>query len=249
LSPERDRSINALPDTGEAITLHTAAGEELYAELFRPAASELPAPGIVIAPEMYGINGYIREVARSWTARGFFALPFDALWRVRRNLVLSYEGPDNKAAHDYHDEFDFPRAMPDVQAAIDTLRALPGANGKVGIVGFCLGGTIAYLAAARTDVDAAVGYYGSRIVEFLADARTIRNPLLLHFGELDKAIPPANRELVTAALAANPATVSSVHAQAKHAFANHLRPDRYDPPATQAADDATFALFRRELGR
>jgi carboxymethylenebutenolidase len=209
----------------------------------------LPAPGIVIAPEMYGINGYVRDVARSWAARGFFALPFDALWRVRRKMVLSYEGPDNKAAHDYHDAFDFPRAMPDVQAAIDALRALPGANGKVGIVGFCLGGTIAYLAAARTDVDASVGYYGSRIVEFLDDAPTIRKPLLLHFGELDKAIPPANRELVTGALAANPTTASTVHPLAKHAFANHLRSDRYDQPATQAADDATFALFRRELAR
>jgi carboxymethylenebutenolidase len=241
--------LTGLPDSGEALTLHTAAGEELYAELFRPAPSELPAPGIVIAPEMYGINGYVRDVARRWAAKGFFALPFDALWRVRRNMVLSYEGPDNKAAHDYHDAFDFPRAMPDVQAAIDTLRALPGANGKVGIVGFCLGGTIAYLAAARTDVDAAAGYYGSRIVEFLDDARTIGKPLLLHFGELDKAIPPDNRELVMGALAANPTTTCSVHPQAKHAFANHLRPDRYDPPATRAADDATFALFRRELGR
>jgi carboxymethylenebutenolidase len=241
--------MNALPDVGEAFTLHTATGDDLYAELFRPLPAELPAPGIVIAPEMYGINGYVRDVARSWAARGFFALPFDALWRVRRKMVLSYEGPDNKAAHDYHEAFDFPRAMPDVQAAIDTLRTLPGANGKVGIVGFCLGGTLAYLAAARTDVDAAVGYYGSRIVEFLDEARTIGKPLLLHFGELDKAIPPDNRELVIEALAANPTTTCSVHAQAKHAFANHRRSDRYDPPATQAADDATFALFRRELGR
>jgi carboxymethylenebutenolidase len=241
--------MNAMPDTGEPLTLHTAAGDELYAELFLPAPSELPAPGIVIAPEMYGINGYLRDVARDWAARGFFALPFDALWRVRRKMVLSYEGPDNKAAHDYHDAFDFPRAMPDVQAAIDALRALPGANGKVGIVGFCLGGTLAYLAAARTDVDASVGYYGSRIVEFLDDAPTIRKPLLLHFGELDKAIPPEDRELVIKALAANPTTASSVHPQAKHAFANHLRLDRYDPPGARAADDATFALFRRELGR
>jgi carboxymethylenebutenolidase len=241
--------MNAPAAGGEALTLRTATGDELDAELFRPAPSELPAPGIVIAPEMYGVNGYLRDVARSWAARGFFALAFDALWRIRRNMVLAYDGPDNAAAHDYHDAFDFPRAMPDVQAAIDVLRTLPGANGKVGIVGFCLGGTLAYLAAARTDVDAAVGYYGSRIVEFLDDAPAIRRPLLLHFGERDKAIPPHDRECVTRALIENSTITCSVHPQAQHAFANHLRVDRYDSAAAHAADDAASALFRRELDR
>jgi carboxymethylenebutenolidase len=217
------------------------------AELFRPEPAALPAPGLVIVPEMYGVNDYVREVARTWAARGYFALAIDAMWRIRPNMILDYDGPDNVTAHEYHDAFDFPSTVPDMQAASDTLRALDGANGKVGIIGFCLGGTMAYLAAARTDVDAAAGYYGSRIVEFLDDVPAIRHPLLLHFGERDRAIPPGNRDRVLAATAGNAAITTIVHPNAPHAFANHLRPDRYDAAAAQHADELTSALFRREL--
>jgi carboxymethylenebutenolidase len=239
--------MSAQTDAGEPLLLRTAAGDQLDAELFRPPAAALPAPGIVIAPEMYGVNGYLRDVARSWTAHGFFVLLFDALWRIRRNLVLAYTGPDNATAHAHHDAFDFARSVPDMQAAIDALRARPGANGKVGIIGFCLGGTMAYVAAARTDVDAAAGYYGSRIVEFLDEAAAIAHPLLLHFGGADKAIPAADRERVMAAVARNPLIACEVHPQAQHAFANHVRSDRYHRLATRAAGEATLALFRRHL--
>lgn len=232
---------------GEPLLLRTRSGEHVDAELYHPPDSRSPAPGIIVAPEMYGINGYVREVSRDIAGRGYFVLALDVFWRVERKLVLEYTGPDNARAHELHDAFDFARSVVDVQAAADALRALPGSNGKIGIVGFCLGGTLAYLAAARTDVDAAVGYYGSRIVEFLDDAASIATPLLLHFGAADAAIPEAERERVVAAISSNPAIAAMVHPGARHAFANHHRPDRYDPAATRAAEEVTFTLFERNL--
>jgi carboxymethylenebutenolidase len=239
--------VSAPPAPGETLRLRTAAGDMFGSELFRPVPAALPAPGIIIAPEMYGVNAFVRGLGRDWAARGYFVLAIDALWRIRPNMVLAYDGPDNATAHEYHDTFDFPRTVPDMQAAVDALRALEGANGKVGIVGFCLGGTMAYLAAARTDVDAAVGFYGSRIVEFLDDVPAIHRPLLLHFGERDRTIPPDNRDRVGAVTAGNAEIATVVHPNAPHGFANHVRPDRYDPAAARSADDLTSAFFRREL--
>ena len=86
--------------------------------------------------------------------------------------------------------FDVDKGVDDIQATIDTLRALPGCTGKVGAVGYCLGGQLAYLTAARTDSDAAVGYYGVNIQDRLDEAKNIKKPLMLHIAEADEYVPP-----------------------------------------------------------
>ena len=125
---------------------------------------------------------------------------------------------------------------------------MPECNGKVGVVGFCLGGTMAYLAASRTDADAAVGYYGTRIHLFTAEGKTIARPLILHFGELDHTTPPELLQgQILPAIAGNPNVQPFVYPGMVHAFANHRRPDTYDEAVTKVADARTFAHFRKWL--
>lgn len=222
-----------------------SGGGAFEARLFHPHVE--PAPGVLIVPEMYGLNDYIESVARDYAAHGFLVLVMDVLWRTQPGLVLQYTGPDTTTAHEVHAAFDFAAGAADMQAAIARLRALPACNGRVGVVGFCLGGTMAFVAAAETDADAAVDYYGSRAVEFFAGAEGIAVPVLLHTGTADTAFPPDGFAQIAAVTAANPHIVSYLYPGAKHAFANDVRADRYDAAATKLALARTFAFFDEQL--
>jgi carboxymethylenebutenolidase len=130
---------------------------------------------------------------------------------------------------------------------VSHVRARTECNGRVGVIGFCLGGTMAYLSVARTDADAAVGYYGTRIHNFLDDAKAIDRPLILHFGERDHTTPPELMARILPAIAGNPNVTPYVYPNAVHAFANHGRSDTYNEAATTLADGRTFSLFRKFL--
>jgi carboxymethylenebutenolidase len=106
---------------------------------------------------------------------------------------------------------------------------------------------MAYLAAARTDADAAAGYYGTRIHHFLDDAKGVQRPLVLHFGERDHTTPPEVLARILAAIAGNSYVQPHVYPNAVHAFANHARPNHYNAAATALADQRTFSLFRTWL--
>lgn len=213
--------------------------------LYRP--DKVPAPGIVMIPEIFGINTPLRETAARYAAEGFSVLLLDIFWRLRRGIELGYDQESYKEAFALHAAFDYPTAVTDVQSAITWLRGRPECNGRVGLVGFCLGGTMAYLAAARTDVDAAVGYYGTRIQLFLEDGPKIAKPLILHFGDRDHTTPPELLGKILTAVEGNENVESHVHPDVGHAFANHRRADTYDEAATKTADARTFAFFRKFL--
>ncbi len=232
-------------DRVETVRITNSAGESFDGFLFRPPVQ--PAAAVLMIPEMYGVNAYLRDVAARYVAHGYLVLAIDVLWRIEHHLILSYDGPDNATAHAHHDAYDFSAGVNDMRAAIALLRAHPAGNGRVGAVGFCLGGTMAYLAAARCGADAAVAYYGSRIVEFLDEAPRINVPLALELGASDTTIPPDMQARIRAATAANAAIEIHVNAGARHAFDNHLRADRYDAPGSAAAEARTFALFDRAL--
>lgn len=207
------------------------------------------APGIVMLPEIYGVNRFLHETAERFAARGYAVLALDIFWRLARNVDLRYEGPEKKQANAYHDAFSYDLGVKDIQSAIGVLRERPECTGWVGVSGYCLGGTLAYLAAARTDADVAAAYYGTRIHDFLADAATVRKPLILHFGEQDHNTPPEVLARIDAAIEPNELIESFVYAGAKHAFANHIRPDRYHPAAAALADERTFAFLERAFSR
>jgi carboxymethylenebutenolidase len=230
---------------GESLRISAGGGTDFAANLFHPATE--PAPAILIVPEMYGINAYINSIARAYAQHGFLTLVMDVLWRTQPELVLAYDGADNTRAHAIHDTFDFADGASDMQAAIDRLRALPACSGKVGVVGFCLGGTMAFVAALQTNADAAVDYYGSRAIEFATEVPSIAMPLMLHTGAHDTAFPPGEFDRLEAESRQNSTITSYVYAGARHAFANNVRADRYDAAATTLAQARTFAFFDAHL--
>jgi carboxymethylenebutenolidase len=229
----------------EQIHIRSFDGHILDGQLHRAAA--VPAPGVVMIPEIYGITQSLSETAARFAGEGFTILVLDIFSRLKRGAVLAYDEAGHKQGRAYHDAFDYAQGVKDMQAAISVLRARPECNGRVGVVGFCLGGTMAYLAAARTDADAAAGYYGTRIHNFLDDAKTIQRPLVLHFGERDHTTPPEVLARILSAIAGNPHVQPYVYPDAVHAFANHVRPNHYNAAATALADQRTFSLFRTWL--
>ena len=151
----------------EAMQVESFDGHRVGAFLHRPSAG--PAPGLVMIPEIFGINLPLREMAARYASEGFAVLVLDIFSRLERDVDLEYDDPGHAKGRALHKAFDYATGVKDMEAGISFLRAWPECNGKVGVVGFCLGGTMAYLAASRTDVDAAVGYYGTRIHPFTAE--------------------------------------------------------------------------------
>ncbi len=230
----------------ERIAVKSFDSHVLDGHLYRATVS--PAPGLVMIPEIYGITQSLSETAARYAGEGFAVLVLDIFSRIKPGIVLAYDQAGHKQGRHHHDhDFDYELGIKDVQAAVSTLRGRPECNGRVGVVGFCLGGTMAYLASARTDADAAVGYYGTRIHGYLDDAKAIDRPLLLHFGERDHTTPPEVLAQIIPAVSGNPHVKWHVYPDAVHAFANHVRPAHYNAAATAQADQRTFALFRAQL--
>lgn len=225
-----------------------ASHDDDYFDGFLYVPRRFAAPGLVMIPEIFGVNAPLREIAARYAEEGFVVLVLDIFWRLRRGVELGYDKESYKDAFALHAAFDYPTAVKDVQSAVTWLRGRAECNGRVGVVGFCLGGTMAYLAAARTDADAAVGYYGTRIQLFLEDGPNIAKPLILHFGERDHTTPPDMLGKILGAVEGNAQVEAIIHPDVGHAFANHHRADTYDETTTRRADARTFSFFRQWLG-
>lgn len=232
-------------EMAESLSIPSFDKNHFDAFLYAPPLT--PAPGIVMIPEIFGVNAPLREIAARYASEGFVVLVLDIFWRLKRGVDLGYDKTSYKEAFELHAAFDYPTAMKDVQSAITALRARKECNGHVGLVGFCLGGTIAYLAASRTDSEASVGYYGTRIQNFLSDGPRISRPLMLHFGERDHTTPPELLVNILDSVKDNPSVSSYVYPDVGHAFANHHRADTYHEATTRLADGRTFAFFRKCL--
>ena len=141
-------------------------------------------------PEIFGINLPLREMAARYANEGFAVLVLDIFSRMERDVDLDYDDAGHDKGRALHKAFDYATGVKDLQAGISFLRARPECNGKVGVVGSASAARWPISAAARTDAEAAVGYYGTRIHLFTADAKRIGKPLILHFGELDHTTPP-----------------------------------------------------------
>jgi carboxymethylenebutenolidase len=230
----------------EPLQVTSFDGHRVGAFLHRPPKS--PAPGLVMIPEIFGINLPLREMAARYASEGFAVLAVDIFSRMERGVDVMYDEVGHAKGRALHKAFDYAIGVKDMQAAISHLRALPECNGYVGVVGFCLGGTMAYLATSRTDAEAAVGYYGTRIHLFTDEGKNIARPLILHFGELDHTTPPELLQgQILPAIAGNPNVQPFVYPKMVHAFANHRRPDTYNEAVTKQADARTFAHFRKWL--
>ncbi len=230
---------------GTYIDIAAKDGGRFRGYLAKPASGK--GPGILLCQEIFGINAYIREVADYYAEEGYVVLAPDLFWRLEPNVDLGYSPEDWQRAFGFFQAFDVDRGIEDIAAGIAALRARPECTGKVGALGFCLGGKLVYLTACRTDVDCAVGYYGVGIEGALDETRSLKCPLVLHFAELDKYCPPAAYETIKAALGSRPGVEIYLYPGADHAFAR-TRGDHYHKPSAILAHSRSIALFRKAMG-
>jgi carboxymethylenebutenolidase len=230
---------------GEQITIKGKDGS-FAGYLAKPASGT--GPGIVVIQEIFGINDNIRDVADRLAAAGFVALAPDLFWRLEAGLDLDPgKEADLGKAFDLFGKFNADTGITDIKDAIATLRAMPGVTGKVGAVGYCLGGMLAYLTAARTDADACVSYYGVNIANMLGEATSISRPLLMHVAGEDKFVPADAQAAMAKGLAAHSQVTMVTWHGRDHGF-SRLHGDGYHAGAAASADAATIGFFQRFLG-
>ncbi len=204
-------------------------------------------PGLLLLQEIFGVNHHIRELADLYAEEGYVVLAPDLFWRIQPHVELGYSDADFQAAIGYYQRLDIDRAILDVGDALQALRADRSCTGKAGAIGFCLGGKLAYLAAARLAIDAAVSYYGVGIEEHLDEAEAIRCPIALHFAGEDEFVPAAARASIKRALAQKDDAETYVYLGADHAFNNRDRATFHRPSAS-LAHSRTVSLLRRAIG-
>jgi carboxymethylenebutenolidase len=230
---------------GERTTITTEDGT-FGAYVARPSRS--PAPAVVVIQEIFGVNQVMRDITDGLAAEGYLAICPDLFWRIEPDIdITDHSEAEWKRAFELFNAFDVEAGMTDIAATIDLIRADPGCNGKVGAVGYCLGGMLAFLTATRTDADASVSYYGVGIDSRLAEAEKLANPLLLHIAEEDEFTPPAARDAILRALKDHPQIEIHTYPGRNHAFAR-VGGEHYDEADARLANGRTLTFFRKHLG-
>jgi carboxymethylenebutenolidase len=226
------------------IKVQSLDGGEFDGYLALPASGY--GPGIVVLQEIYGVNSYMRSVADWYAAHGFVAVCPDLFWRLERGVQLTDKGDDWNKAIEYYQRLDEAKAVEDSAAAVEFLRHHSACNGRVGAVGFCMGGNLAYLLSVRFKPDCAVGYYGVSIEKSLDEAKNLAAPLMLHIAELDKFCPPEAQAQIHAALDSNSLVTIHDYRNQDHAFG---RPggEHYDAAAAELAILRSLEFFVRNL--
>jgi len=217
-------------------TLMARDGHEFSTYIAKPAARARGA--VVIVQEIFGLSPWVVRTADSYAAEGYLTVAPALFDRIRRKLVLGYSPPEMQQAMGYRKQIDTAKAVLDIAAAAAFARHV----GKVAVVGFCWGGTLAWAAASELPLGAAVCYYGSGIANLLPKVPSC--PTMLHFGEQDQSIPQSQIEQLRAAY---PQGIYHVY-PAGHAFANDDRPDHYDAAATALARSRTNAFLAQHIG-
>ncbi len=205
-----------------------------------------PRAAIIVIQEIFGVNPGIRKKADDWAARGYLAVAPDVFWRQKPGVEFDADIPEQfQEAIGYMMKHDFDLGIRDVEATIHWIRRQQGVA-KVGLVGFCMGGKVAYMAATRTDVNAAVGYYGVGIDQMLNESHAIANPLMLHVPTADGFVPAEAQKAVHEGLDGNPHVTIHDYEGLDHGFAAE-HGVRRNVEAAELADRRTAEFFEKHL--
>jgi carboxymethylenebutenolidase len=219
-------------------TLTASDGHRLDAFVARPEGE--PIAGLVIAQEMYGLTDYLKDVCHYFAGRGFLTVAPALYDRKEPGLVFDYDKPSHDRAQRIYKNWDFEDSLKDLDAA----KAHVASAGKVGIVGYCWGGTLAWLAACRRDYSAAVAYYGSLMPDYAQENAMC--PTIAIIGTEDTTIPPDRLDMFRKA---QPTIPVHLYSGAKHGFDNPMRVERYHPQACDEARQLTVAFLSEYLAR
>jgi carboxymethylenebutenolidase len=202
-------------------------------------------PGVLLFQEIFGVNDNMRGLADKVAAEGFVALVPDVFWRIEPR----FERKDESGIGDAFaivQKFDAAKGVEDIKAAHAHLRGMKECTGKVGAMGFCLGGGLAYLAATQSKVDASVPYYGSAINDLLDQVGELECPTMFHYGDNDAFIPEEKIAEVETAVAGKPNVTFHRYA-AGHAFSNWDAPSMYDKDCADVAWARTLGFLAEHL--
>jgi carboxymethylenebutenolidase len=224
-----------------------AAGGTFSAYVATPELGS--GPGVVLLQEIFGVTQFMREAADHLAAEGYVVVVPDLFWRLEPGVELTDQGQDLDHAFELYGRFDIDRAVDDIGDAIEALRALPEHVGKVGVVGFCLGGRLAALVAARSGsgVNCGASYYPVALEDHLDEVAGIDVPFVLHLAGEDAYCSPDAQAKLAAAVDDRPDVSVHVYPGVGHPFANPYRAG-YDKPSAQMAYSRTIAVLRTTMG-
>jgi carboxymethylenebutenolidase len=227
------------------VTIRAADGGSFSAYLAVPKSGK--GPGIVLIQEIFGVNKVMRDLADGFAAQGHTVMCPDLFWRQQPGIQITDKSKAEwDQAFKLYQGFNVEKGVDDLKATLAALRKHPACSGKVGSVGYCLGGKLAYLMATRTDSDANVGYYGVAIEEALGEARNIKKPLVLHVAGKDQFCPPEAQAKIKAGLKGNASVTIYDYPAQDHAFAR-LGGEHYDKKAADEANKRTADFFKKHL--
>ncbi|MFC3175095.1 dienelactone hydrolase family protein [Novosphingobium bradum] len=230
---------------GEYVRIATYEGDaDFPAYMARPAGSAQGA--VIVIQEIFGVNPGIRQKADHFASLGYLAVAPDVFWRQQVGIELDPDVPEQfQQSLVFMQGHDFEAGIRDVEATIRWIRREAGVP-RVGLVGYCMGGKIAYQAATRTDVDASVGYYGVGIAGMLGESHAIARPLMLHVPMADGFVPADQQQAMHDGLDPNPHVTIHDYPGLDHGFAAQMGKRRNEDGA-RLADGRTEAFFAEHL--
>ncbi|MEI9951421.1 MAG: dienelactone hydrolase family protein [Pseudomonadota bacterium] len=241
-------SANPQPDTGSSTSKYiTVEAPNGRMQVYQARPKVVPAPAIVVLHEIFGVNADLRKTCDELAAQGYLALSPDLFWRLEPGVDLSDQSEAEwQKGFSLYNAFDYDMGVADIALTVDAARSLPGANGKVGLMGYCLGGLMTFLTTARKRADAAVVYYGGNTEQHLDEAPNIESPLLMHLGEEDEYISKPAQRAIAEALSGKDFVRVYSYPGCRHAFARH-RGSHYDRDAALTANRRSSEFFELHL--
>ena len=229
------------------IAIETLDGQGSF-NAWRAEPAGAPRGAIVVIQEIFGVNEGIRRKADHWASLGYIGVAPDLFWRLEPGVELDPDLPEQfQQALGLMQRFDQDKGITDIEATIRAARDGLGAGGKVGAVGYCLGGRLAFMTATRTDIDASVAYYGVGLEGLTAERHAIARPLILHIAGADHFVTPDKQRLIHDALDDHPKVTIHDYPGVDHGFATESGKRRSDT-AAQLADSRTEAFFAAQIG-
>jgi len=229
----------------DTATISTLAGDCSFLAYCAQPQGE-PRGAIVVIQEIFGVNAGIRRKCDRLAAEGYLALAPDLFWRIERGIELDPDvEPEFKRALELLGQFDQDQGVADIEATIRHARKELGVP-KVGVVGYCLGGRLAFMVAARTDADASVGYYAVGVDNLLREKHAIAHPLMLHLACADHFVPPLVQQAMHEGRDDHPKVTLHDYPGEDHGFATEVGTRRSEE-AANLADSRTAAFFAEHL--
>lgn len=203
--------------------------------------------GLLLIQEIFGVNPTMRDLADDLSLNGYVVVCPDLFWRLKPNVSLNPDDEgERRKAFGYLERFDVDQGVEDLKATLTHMRRMERITGKVGVVGYCLGGRMAYLMMTRSNADAGVSYYPIGLEKLLDTAFAITKPYMAHIAGQDTYVPKASQDAIREAFARNPNINLNLFEAQQHAFAR-VGAENWDARAAGVANQLTAEFFRQYL--